>query len=100
MRVFIYVLCIAHCTEYHTNLNKEYGNIHTSLLGKYEFAKLKAILIMQQECFSYEKQLLDVGKKVVFGPCRNFGLQYDQLGVIHCLLKLCNWIPLTILDLY
>ena len=39
---------------------------------------------MQQESFFYEKQLLDLGKKVVAGPCRNFGLEYDQLGVIRC----------------
>ena len=45
--------------------------------------RVKAILIMQHECFFYEKQLLNVDKIVVFGPCRHFGLQYDQLGVIR-----------------
>ncbi|CAL4191849.1 unnamed protein product, partial [Meganyctiphanes norvegica] len=46
MRVLILVFRLAHSSKYHQNLKKPYGNIYTSPLGKYQFAKLKAILIM------------------------------------------------------
>ena len=87
MRVLVYIFRLAHCTQFHKNLNNDYGNIFTSPLGQFEFAKLKAILIMQQECFSTEKLILDSGRNVTSGPCRGFGLKYDSLGVIRCTSK-------------
>ena len=94
MRVLIFVFRIAHCTQFHKNLNKPYGNIFTSTLGQFEYAKLKAILIMQKECFSHEQQILDSGKLVTIGPCRNFGLRYDHLGVIRCTTKAVQLDPI------
>ena len=42
---------------------------------------------MKKECFSWEHQILNSGKLVTIGPCRNFGLRYDHLGVIRCTSK-------------
>ncbi|CAL4237305.1 unnamed protein product, partial [Meganyctiphanes norvegica] len=95
MRVLIYVFRLAHQTMFHKNLNKSFGNIYLSNLGQFEFAKLKAILIMQTECFSTEKLILDSGKNVSFGPCRGFGLRYDKLGVIRCTTKAVQLDPLN-----
>ncbi|CAL4206945.1 unnamed protein product, partial [Meganyctiphanes norvegica] len=61
MRVLIYVFRLAHGTQFHKKLNNSFGNIFNSDLGQFEFAKLKAILIMQNECFSTEKLILDSG---------------------------------------
>ncbi|CAL4222246.1 unnamed protein product, partial [Meganyctiphanes norvegica] len=95
MKVLIYVFRLAHSTQFHKNLNKSFGNIFQSNLGQFEFAKLKAILIMQKECFSTEKLILDSGKNVESGPCRGFGLRYDELGIIRCTTKAVQLNPIS-----
>ncbi|CAL4166305.1 unnamed protein product [Meganyctiphanes norvegica] len=94
MRVLIYIFRLAHGTRFHKNLDNKYGNIFTSPLGQFEYAKLKAILIMQSECFPTEKSILDSGKLVTIGPCRNFGLRYDRLGVLRCTTKAVQLDPI------
>ncbi|CAL4062168.1 unnamed protein product, partial [Meganyctiphanes norvegica] len=40
------------------------------------------------------KQILDSGKLVTIGPCKNFGLRYDHLGVIRCTTKAVQLDPI------
>ena len=66
----------------------------TSPLGQFKYAKLKAILIMQSECFPTKKSILDSGKLVTLGPCRSFGLRYVNLWVLRCTTKAVQLDPI------
>ena len=44
--------------------------------------------------FPTEKSILDSGKLVTIGPCRNFVLRYDHLGVLRCTTKAVQLDPI------
>ena len=50
----------------------------------FESAKLTAVKIMQNESFPYEIKLLNEGKQITKGPCRDLGLFRDDKAIIRC----------------
>ena len=50
----------------------------------FEYAKLKAVKIMQKESFPYENKILNENKQITKGPCRDFGLFRDNKDIIRC----------------
>ena len=55
-----------------------------SNLSFFNYAKVQCIKLMQRQHFKFELELLKAGKEITSGPCKDYGLTVDELGILRC----------------